>query len=245
MPCPYATGLQRAAAVAAAAALLGPAAAQAYVVPGSANPNLAGRAAGYACCLGDSAPAQSPVLAGGLALVPGAALQFSVTGQVTYGGGAIGGNNPDGDEAGSMTTYGDGLSAPLAVRFNALYGVFLTDADPTGSATPAVLNYAGGLDFTTSVPGIGQIFFIGDGLTSDTDAADFGGMRQSFIVPAGATRLFFGTGDGFGWYNNGGSFTVSLVGGDAAPMPAPSSPLLLALGLAMLWARRYGARGRQ
>jgi hypothetical protein len=34
---------------------------------------------------------------------------------------------------------------------------------------------------------------------------------QSLVVPAGATRLFLGTDDGFGWYNNVGAFDVSLT----------------------------------
>ncbi|MEO2108886.1 MAG: PASTA domain-containing protein, partial [Actinomycetota bacterium] len=39
------------------------------------------------------------------------------------------------------------------------------------------------------------------------------GTPHDVIVPAGATRLYLGTSDGFGWYNNTGAFEVSVVGG--------------------------------
>lgn len=206
--------------------------AHAYLVLGNANPNLAGRAAGYACCSGDAAPAQTPTEALGLPLTAGDRLEFYVTGRVSFTPTVPPGNNPDGDSAGSMTNYGDGISAPLSVRFNSLVGVFLTAASPTGAPTPAQLNFAGGLGFTELAPGIGQIFFIGDGLTSDTNAGDYSGIRQEFVVPAGATRLFLGTGDGFGWYNNSGSFDVRIATASArVPEPAGSLLALLAFGL--------------
>jgi hypothetical protein len=44
---------------------------------------------------------------------------------------------------------------------------------------------------------------MGDGLTS-------GGLTQSVVVPAGATRLFLGTMDVFGWSNNTGEFQVTI-----------------------------------
>lgn len=223
----------------AAVAMLGCTSAHAYVVLGNANPNLAGRAAGYTCCSGDSAPAQSPTEAVGLVFSPGDKLEFTVTGRVSFTPTVPAGNNPDGDSAGSMTNYGDGISAPMFVRFNALYGVFLGGASPTGTVTPSRLNFSSGLDFTDLMPDLGQIFFIGDGLTSDTNAGDFSGTRQSFNVPVGATRLFLGTGDGFGWFNNSGSFDVSInVVPDGTPVPLPPSLALVGLGLVLLATRR-------
>jgi hypothetical protein len=183
-------------------------AAAATVVPGTSNPNLAGRADGYSCCNGDSAPTQSPPAVSEPEFSTCDVLSFSATGIVSYLGGTPTGNNPDGDGGYSMVTYGDGISAPQQVRTNALVGVFLGDNSPTGSTTPEPLSFACGLNFPWSAPGIGQIFFIGDGLTSDSNAGLFDGEQQSFIVPSGATRLFLGTVDGEGWYNNGGSFTV-------------------------------------
>jgi hypothetical protein len=57
---------------------------------------------------------------------------------------------------------------------------------------------------------LGQVFFIGDGLTND-------GVRQIFKVPANATRLFLGVADGMGFVgrpgayeDNDGSFQVEI-----------------------------------
>lgn len=182
------------------------------LVPGSANPNLAGRADGYSCCSGDSSPAQAAVEVVGLTFAPTDVLTFDVSGQVSFGGGPVSGDNPDGDSIFSMTNYGDGISAPLFVKTNALLGVFLGDDSPTGAATPDPLSFESGLAFSWVAPEIGQIFFVGDGLTSDSNGPSPGtGNSQAFIVPTGATRLFLGTCDGVGWYNNSGTFTVDVV----------------------------------
>jgi hypothetical protein len=190
----------------------GAARAQDAVVHGNDNPNLAGRADGYACCSGDSVPAEAPSFVGpDFELGSCDRVDISASGKVSFSGGAVAGNNPDGDDPFSMTNYGDGLSAPTSVRANALVGVFLTDESPTGEATPAQLDFSGGLDFMRLEPQVGQIFFIGNGRTGDTKAGDFGGDSQAFIAPPGATRLYFGTADGVGWFNNTGSFTLSVL----------------------------------
>jgi hypothetical protein len=209
-------------------------------VLGTANPNLAGRADGYACCSGDALPTQAPVLVSGLAFAAGDALIFSATGGVAVSPGVPATNTPDGVSAFSMTNYGDGISAPTDVRVSALMGVFLGSADPTGAQTPDRLSFASGLDFQSLTPGIGQIFFIGDGLTSFSfDASSPVGDAQLFYVPSGATRLFLGTSDGFGWFNNGGSFLVDVRLSDGPqPVPEPGSVALLVAGLLILgWAR--------
>ena len=91
----------------------------------------------------------------------------------------------------------------LSVPIDALVGVFLGPNPPTSNAAPASIDFSGGavgLSFTTLSPLVQQAFFIGDGLTGSGS-----GTVQKFIVPAGATRLYLGTVDGFGWYNNSAS----------------------------------------
>ncbi|CAN5232585.1 hypothetical protein BH11PSE10_BH11PSE10_00830 [soil metagenome] len=219
-----------------------PALAVSAMVAGNANPNLAGRDPGYGCCSGDVAPDQSPTLVSGLSLDAGLLLNFSVTGEVSYGGGAGSGNNPDGSYYGGVPyNYGDGITAPANLnRVDALLGVFLGAGSPTGSTGPAAIDFAGGVNFTALSPQIGQVFFIGNGSTGDTSAGDFGGTLQQFVVPAGATRLYLGTADGYGWANNNGSFTVEIN----APVPEPAGWVLMALGLlSLLVRRRAGCRG--
>ena len=89
-------------------------------------------------------------------------------------------------------------------------GVFLGPDQPNQTPQPPTLAFAGsganvpgGTDFSELAPLLKQVFFIGDGRTST-------GAVQSFVVPQGATRLFLGTMDGWGWYNNIGSFRVTV-----------------------------------
>ena len=114
----------------------------------------------------------------------------------------------------------------------ALVGVFLDNTPTQNVATPpAALNFTN-TSFTSLSPGIGQVFFIGDGLTGTGS-----GTTQNFIAPAGATRLFLGIADGFnyagqpGQYeDNSGSFTVNFT-------PEPVLVGLIA-PMALLLARR-------
>ena len=45
---------------------------------------------------------------------------------------------------------------------------------------------------------------------------------QKFYVPNGATRLFLGTADGFGWFNNDGGFNTDITDYSQATVPGPS-----------------------
>lgn len=225
-----------------ALAAAGPARAD-FVVPGSANPNLAGRSADYTCCSGDAVPGQAPVEVPDVEIGSCASLEILASGRVSFTPVVADGNNPDGDDAFSMTNYGDGISAPLNVRANALIGVFLGDDSPTGAPTPGQLDFNDALGAVAFDPAIGQIFFIGDGLNTDTKAGQFDGAPQTFVVPPGATRLFLGTADGSGWYNNSGSFTVDVsstpetrergCGDPANPPGVVSSDALLVLRAAV------------
>jgi hypothetical protein len=215
-------------------AISSPSLAASAVVYGYANPNLAGRDAGYICCGDDRAPDQSPTLVSGLTLVGGQALTFSARGQVSHTNGFAGGDNPDGTVFSDIpVNYGDGISAPTNLnRIDALVGVFLGSSSPTGSSTPEQLDFADDLGFTSVAPQVGQIFFIGNGLTGDTSFGDFGGSAQLFIVPTGATRLYLGTIDGFGWAGNTGQFFV-----EATAVPEPGTWAFLLVGLAAIGLR--------
>jgi hypothetical protein len=172
-------------------------------VPGTSDPWLAGMPNGSTASSGDTAPAQSPILVSGFALNAGEYLNFTATGGTHFGPGPL--SPPDGGivdhhHAGAQNGLSD-VTAPA----DALMGVFLSASQPNLTAAPAALNFSTSVsrDFVTLSPLLKQVFFIGDGRTS-------AGVRQLFQVPSGATRLFLGTMDGEGWFNNVGSLTVTI-----------------------------------
>lgn len=216
-------------------------------VPGSSNPYLAGMPNGSTCCSGDASPAQSPVLASGLTLTAGSSLTFTVTGSVDNSG-FTPTLPPDG--GGAISTPSNNGISGATWPINALVGVFLDASQPSLSAAPASLDFST-TNFTTLSPLLKQAFFIGDGRTGTGS-----GTVQTFVVPAGATRLFLGTSDGFGWFNNSGQFNVvaspgggpaptstptpvvptatpTVQAGPAANVPTLSFPMLVLLGLAL------------
>jgi len=109
---------------------------------------------------------------------------------------------PDGQTSGACLTQGTPTNFNTIGPFSgyhltdflgALAGVFLEDALPV-SAPPALRFYvsdnsAGGIqtNFLTLRPEIGQVFFIGDGLTGTGT-----GQTQTFLVPPRATHLYLG-----------------------------------------------------
>lgn len=115
----------------------------------------------------------------------------------------------------------------------ALAAVFLNDNVPIGGSSPATLDFSTELsrDFLSLSPGLGQVFFVGDGKTS-------GGVLQEFIAPAGATRLFFGIPDGFGFNgppgaydDNDGAYRIAVGVNDDPPNSVPDGgSLILMLG---------------
>lgn len=214
-------------------AIVGSFAAQAeasILVPGTANPYLAGQPSGTLCCDGDSAPTESPVLAlsGSLG---GDTLTFAATGGVSFGPGPVA---PSADGFPGyfidMTPdYGTGISGPMDVQVSGLVGVFIGSSVPSG---PASAQLDDGISFTSVAPGLDQIFWIGDGLTGTGT-----GSVQSFLAPSGATRLYLGVVDGFGWYNNPGVISVTING--ATSVPEPSTWALVLLGFAGLGVAGY------
>lgn len=83
-----------------------------------------------------------------------------------------------------------------------LVGVFLAPKPP--AKTPKTLDFSDkalGTTFEKLEPQLGQVFFIGDGHPGDP-----GGATHDFVVPKGATRLFLGYADGFGFQGTPGAY---------------------------------------
>lgn len=201
--------------------------AQTLIVPGSANVWLAGMPDG-ATASADRAPEQAPVLFDLPNLGAGGYLTFSATGSTAQGPGY----SLTGPDGGSVTGHSYGTENGIAAStlpFMGLVGVFLSDQQPNLTPAPAALNFSViGKDFTSFSAQLKQPFFIGDGTTS-------GGAAQLFYVPASATRLFLGTADAWGWYNNVGQLTVNV-----SAVPTPANVLVMLMGLGVLaFMRRY------
>ena len=140
--------------------------------------------------------------------------------------------------------YINNIAGFYRMPVNTLLGVFLGPGLPTSNPAPGeVLNFRDigvarfgtqvGTHFATLSPELEQIFFIGDGLTGTGS-----GSVQTFIAPAGATRLYLGVADGYGWANNSGAFDVCVncgsvpefSAGSAVPEPSTWAMLLLGFG---------------
>lgn len=141
--------------------------------------------------------------------------------------------------AGSSLTSLDGISGYAGPQ-GPLVGVFLDDSIPSTGPAPATLDFRPGgigIDFVTLSPSLRQVFYIGDGVNA---ANEF----QSFVAPAGATRLFFGIPDGFGfggppgaYDDNDGSYRIR-VGVNRTPVPEPATLGLIAAGAIVAVRRR-------
>jgi hypothetical protein len=129
----------------------------------------------------------------------------------------------------------NGISDAL-IHINALVGVFMDSDQPNLTPPPAPLDFSTPTDrdYLVLEPGLKQVFFIGDGLTSASDV-------QQIAIPDGATRLFLGTMDGCCNSDNSGSFTVLVTGAIAEP----STVILFNLALAAWRANERGVRLRK
>lgn len=137
---------------------------------------------------------------------------------------------PDGPAAGNSNIFGmggiGGIQAPTSGFLAALF------LGPTLPASTPAQNVITDLDALSYAPGIGQVFFVGHGST----AAD---VMQQFLVPDGATHLYFGIADAAifsglpDFYDdNNGSYTVEFaVNGSPTTVPEPTTAALLSLGL--------------
>jgi hypothetical protein len=148
---------------------------------------------------------------------------------------------PDGGAGGQTNLSGfGGISGFLSDGQGPLTGVFLDNNVPNGS-TPARLDFTAsgiGTDFLSLTPALGEVFFIGDGLTSTS-------IFQQFIAPAGATRLALGIPDGFGFVgvpgaydDNDGAYRIRIGINEIPTIPEPTTIALLGLGLAGIGYRR-------
>ncbi len=217
-----------------------------YSVPGTANPFLAGQPSGATCCMGDSATAESPVDAG--SVTPGRTLTFTnVTGSVSYAGGTPT-DPPDGGSLIISTFTYEGvdyinyIAGYNNMPVDALVGVFLPKNGPLSADQPGfLLDFSSsgvGTSFTTLSPALQQIFFIGDGLTGTGS-----GSVQTFVVPTGASELYLGVADGFGWYNNSGA--ISVMVNSSIPESSTWAMMVVGfggLGLAGLWKANSSVR---
>lgn len=137
--------------------------------------------------------------------------------------------------AGSSLTALDGISGYIGPQ-GPLSGVFLNDSIPNGNTVPPAIDFSPGgigIDFGTLSPSLGQVFYIGDGVTA-------GNVFQSFIAPAGATRLFLGIPDGFGfggapgaYDDNDGAYRIQL-GVNRSPVPEPTLLAVVAAAAVLL-----------
>jgi hypothetical protein len=120
-----------------------------------------------------------------------------------------------------------GISGFLSDGGGPLVGVFLDESIPNGVAPPRLDFTASGIgtDFLALAPVLGQVFYIGDGITSE-------GVFQEFIAPFGATRLALGIPDGFGfdgapgaYDDNDGMYRLRI------DVPEPTTLTLMCLAL--------------
>lgn len=168
-------------------------------------------------------------------------LQFpNVTGTVSGISGAIPANGPDGHVNGAnfVITGANNMSGITDQTTLFLAGAFLGPTQP--ATAPAALNFGAGgplgISFASLSPQLGQVFFIGDGHTGTGS-----GAVQSFVAPAGATRLFLGFVDSCGGASTGpgcygdnlGSLNVTYT---IATAPVPELPTfaMFALGVMLI-----------
>ncbi len=185
-----------------------------YEVAGKSNPYLAGAPNGtqiaYSSGIDDKAPSQSPQLVipkSSKCLQAGGKLYFKVSGELNHGPGTPV-TNADGNlssiEAFEKGAYlgKSGITAPMT----SLLGVFIKKSTAISQSAPENLDFtsASSRNYKTIEPKLGQVFYIGDGKTS-------AGKYQKVIVPLGADQFYFGIMDSFGWWNNTGSLTGSIL----------------------------------
>jgi hypothetical protein len=94
----------------------------------------------------------------------------------------------------------------IVAPIDALLGVFLGPDQPSHSVAPPRLSFSSlaSRNYQALGPALQQVFYIGDGVTEYL-------KDRRVVVPAGATSLFLGPMDSFGWANNLGGFVVAVA----------------------------------
>jgi Flp pilus assembly protein TadG len=171
-------------------------------------------------------PYASPVQAS-ITVTPGATITLSnVVGQGNNDFTQSAEYDATGNDNGYSANYDDAASKGVAehgiadatMPLNAVNAVFLGSSVPDSNTPPPTLDFStqAERDYTAGTnngqaelngefaPQLQQVFYVGNGQTSTA-------AQESFIVPAGATRVFLGTMDGWEWSNNSGGFTVTIT----------------------------------
>jgi hypothetical protein len=163
----------------------------------------------------DGQPYESPAQLS-ISVVPGSIITVTnVTGSAgnDLDQGAVASAN--GSESGSYYSYDDAASEGVAehgmsdstMPLNSINGVFLSSSLPDNLTTPPPttdFSTQAERDYTNFQPQLQQVFYVGNGQTS-------GGTQQTITVPAGATRFFLGTMDGWEWSNNPGGYNATIT----------------------------------
>jgi hypothetical protein len=198
-----------------AIAVLQPAQTTTSTVPGTADVWLSGMGSSAVAGDVDTLANAPPTLA--MNVTAGSILTFGATGGTGYEQGAAMAG-PDGmpnnvvyhaefSKTGNYNGLQNGIQT-ITSPTSALIGVFLTAAAPNTVTPPT-----SGLDYTTAASQnqanytsllVQQPFFVGNGTNSNS-------VAQSFIVPAGATRLYLGAFDQVNNADDTGSLTVTTT----------------------------------
>lgn len=186
-------------------------------VQATANPFLSGMPAGTMASPNNphnspdyagtsSTPRQSPELIK-MPLLADTSLQFDGIDGVMRHDPNLAFHQPDGqlNSIGYNTNRAEHGISDIKGPINALVGIFLSDDRPNLTAAPKSLDFSTetSRDFDELKPALKQVFFIGDGLNSK-------GIKQNFVVPKGATRLYLASWDFYEWNNNAGYRNVRI-----------------------------------
>lgn len=146
------------------------------------------------------------------------ALSILGLGQANEGPAKALSDTADGKELISLGSMG-GISGWNNLPLSSLVGIFLGD---TIGPAPNPIDRSLGAEVIS--PQLGQVFFIGDGLTGTGI-----GAPQRFVIPTGATKLYLAVLDTTAWADNQGGYQV-IVTRALAPIPEPATGILGLIG---------------